>query len=229
MRAYAHYRDDVSPYAALQDRVRRSPSAPLLTFYDLATGERMELSALSLDNAIAKTAGLLRDELDVMPGDRVGVHLPLHWQRAVWWGACAAVGADFLADASPADVDISVLDREHLGLAGISREDVLVSLEPFGLPSREPAPPGVTDHALAARAHPDVFVPFIEPAGDQMRAAQELAEDLGLTHGQRIVVAAGASDLLLLAVPLAIDGSAVLVRHADAGDLEAVLRAEGAR
>ena len=84
----------MTPYAALQARVRRSPSAPLLTFYDLATGERMELSALSLDNAVAKTAGLLRDDLDVMPGDRVGVHLPLHWQRAVWWGAsgCFRVG-----------------------------------------------------------------------------------------------------------------------------------------
>ena len=59
----------MTPYAALRERVRRTPALPLLTFHDLATGERMELSAISLDNAVAKTAGLLRDELDIEPGD----------------------------------------------------------------------------------------------------------------------------------------------------------------
>ena len=54
-------------WSALQSRARTSPASPLITFYDLATGERMELSAASLDNAVAKTAGLLRDELDVEP------------------------------------------------------------------------------------------------------------------------------------------------------------------
>ena len=220
----------VTPYAALQSRVRQRPAQPLVTFYDLATGERMELSAASLDNAVAKVAGLLRDELDVLPGDRIGVHLPLHWQRAAWWGACAATGSAFIADAAPDDVDVCVVDRDHLTLVGSARDDVLVSLEPFGLPSRGPVPPRVIDAAVAARSHPDVFVPFVEPAGDDaMREAEQVIASRGLAVGSPVLVVEDDPDrdLLMLAVPLALDGSSVLVRHADAGDLDAVLRAEG--
>ena len=220
----------VTPYAALQARVRQRPAAPLVTFYDLATGERAELSAISLDNAVAKTAGLLRDELDVMPGDRVGVHLPLHWQRAVWWGACAATGATFVAAGEPDEVDVCVVDSEHLGLAGTARDDVLVSLAPFGLPLPDPAPPGVIDHAIAARSHPDVFIPSIDPSDDTtMAAALDLADARGIRHGDRVLVTDDDPDrdLLMLAVPLATDSSAVLVRHAASGNIHDVLRAEG--
>ena len=44
---------------------------PLITFYDDATGERLEFSGETLGNWIAKTANLLRDECDVEPGTRV--------------------------------------------------------------------------------------------------------------------------------------------------------------
>ena len=227
---------DVTPYAALQARVRRRPAQPLVTFYDLATGERMELSAASLDNAVAKTAGLMRDELGVLPGDRIDVHLPLHWQRVVWWGACTATGAQFVSDGESADGGVAatpslvVFDRDHLEFAGRARDDVVVSLEPFGLPSREPVPAGVIDHAIAARAHPDVFVPFVDPPDDgAMRAAEECAAARGLAAGARVLVMEDDPDrdLLMLAVPLAIDGSAVLVRHATDARLAEVLEAEG--
>lgn len=46
------------------------PAAPLVTFYDDATGERVELSARTFDNWVAKTANLLQDELNAGPGDR---------------------------------------------------------------------------------------------------------------------------------------------------------------
>lgn len=209
--------------------MRRSPAAPLLTYYDLATGERMELSAASLDNAIAKTAGLLRDELDVMPGDVVAIRLPLHWQRAVWWGACAAVGAVFDPMIDPAQAVVLATDRDHLAPAGRARDTVCVSLEPFGLPSREPLPAGVIDHALAARAHPDVFVPFMEPADDgALVRAQRLVADRGVLPGDRVLVVPDdpEADLLMLAVPLIVQGSAVLVRHPEQGDLDAVRRTE---
>ena len=35
---------------------------PVVTFYDRATGERVELSGLTFENWAAKTANLLRDE-----------------------------------------------------------------------------------------------------------------------------------------------------------------------
>ena len=55
---------------------------PLITYYDDATGERVELSATTTANWAAKAANLLRDECDVEPGTPVAVLLPAHWQAA---------------------------------------------------------------------------------------------------------------------------------------------------
>ena len=234
----------MTPYAALTERMRRDPASPLLTYRDLATGERMELSAASLGNAIAKTAGMLRDELDVEPGAVIGVHLPLHWQRVVWLGACAATATVFAAEASPEECDVLVVDRERLGLAGTAHEDVLVSLAPFGLPDGGSVPPGVTDAAVAMRGHPDSFVPWDPPTestpllrgpdglasqGEVMaRAAEELARR-GVGSGERfaLVEPEPLGDLLALAGPLALGGAAILIAHPESGDVTATLREEG--
>ena len=58
-------------FAAVADHSR-----PLLTYYDDATGERTELSAITAANWAAKTANLVRDEFGLMPGDVVAVDLP---------------------------------------------------------------------------------------------------------------------------------------------------------
>lgn len=234
----------MTPYAALLDRARRDPAAPLLTYRDLASGERMELSAASLANAVAKTAGLLRDELDAEPGAVIGMHLPLHWQRIVWLGACAATSTVCAAGADPADSDVLVVDRARLGLVGSAREDVLVSLAPFGLPERDAVPPGVTEAAIAMRGHPDVFVPYPSPVeqtpllrhsghllshGAVMeRAAEELARR-GVGPGERFAVIGPDpfADILGLAGPLSRGGAAVLIANADTADLAAALREEG--
>ena len=235
----------MTPYAALLTRLRTDPASPLITYRHLGSGARMELSAASLGNAVAKTAGLLRDELDAQPGDVIGIHLPLHWQRVVWLGACSATGTVFAPDAAPENCAVCVVDREHLGLAGRSPEDVLVSLAPFGLPEAGGAPPGVIDAAVAMRAHPDVFTPFSAPAdgtpllrldgraltqGEVMDRARSEAAARGYAAGARfaIVDPDPAADLLALAGPLAIGGSAVIVTGVDSGDLADVLREEGA-
>ena len=231
-------------YAALTERMRRDPASPLLTYRDLATGERMELSAVSLGNAIAKTAGMLRDELDAEPGAIIGIHLPLHWQRVVWLGACAATSTVFASEADPDECDVLVMDRARLGLAGSAREDVLVSLAPFGLPDGADVPPGVIDAAVAMRSHPDSFVPW-QPVpestlllrtpeeglshGDLMvRAAEELSRR-GVDAGARFALtdAEPQADLLALAGPLASGGSVVLIVHPGSGDLDGALREEG--
>ena len=51
--------------AALAATLRTDPGRPLVTFYDDATGERVELSVATYANWVAKTAGLVQDELDV--------------------------------------------------------------------------------------------------------------------------------------------------------------------
>lgn len=234
----------VTPYAALTERMRRDPASPMLTYRDLATGERMELSAASLGNAIAKTAGLLRDELDAEPGAIIGVHLPMHWQRVVWLGACAATSTVFAPQADPDDCDVLVVDRERLGLVGAAREDVLVSLAPFGLPDGADVPPGVTDAAVAMRGHPDSFVPWDPPAestpllrtpqgtlsqGELMTHATEELSRRDIDGGARfaIIDPEAQADLLALGGPLANGGSVVLIAEAGSGDLQQTLRQEG--
>lgn len=236
----------MTPYAALLERTRRDPASPLLTYRDLATGERMEMSAASLANAIAKTAGMLRDELDADPGAVVGVHLPFHWQRVVWLGACAATSTVFAPGADPVECDVLVVDRARLDLAGTAREDVLVSLAPFGLPERAEVPPGVIDAAVAMRGHPDVFVAWESPTestallreperslshGDVMDLAGAELSGRGLGEGERfaLVDPDRQTDLLALAGPLAHGGAAILLARPESGDVAATLREEGVR
>ena len=84
--------------ALLDPLLDRDPVGPRITYYDDATGERIELSTVTLANWAAKTANLLRDELGAGPGSRIAVLLPAHWQTAavllgVWYiGAEVVLG-----------------------------------------------------------------------------------------------------------------------------------------
>ncbi|MBL3753101.1 TIGR03089 family protein, partial [Mycobacteroides abscessus] len=85
-----------------------------ITYYDDATGERIELSTATLANWAAKTANLLRDELGGGPSTRVAVLLPAHWQTAevlfgIWWiGAEAVLGSE---SGVSADIALCTADR----------------------------------------------------------------------------------------------------------------------
>ena len=126
--------------ALLADQVRRDGARPLVTFYDDATGERVELSATTLANWVAKTANLLQDEFDVGPGSTVAVALPVHWQTAavllgVW--SCGAAVLDTAAEddgrLDAADVVLAAQDR----LAPLEEQDLPdlmgLSLHPLGM------------------------------------------------------------------------------------------------
>src|SRR5689334_12597573 len=65
---------------------------PMLTYYDQATGERTELSGVSLGNWVAKTANLLVDGCGLAPDAPVGVKLPPHWQTAAVLLGCWLAG-----------------------------------------------------------------------------------------------------------------------------------------
>ncbi|MFN8125762.1 MAG: TIGR03089 family protein [Candidatus Nanopelagicales bacterium] len=131
---------------ALVERVRRRPGDPLITWYGHA-GRREELSAVTFANAVAKTAGLLTDEWDLVPETRVSLRLPLHWQAAVWLAACDIAGLTVVWDH---DGDIVVSDR-------VDEADIAVSTAPFGLPNGE-IPAGVLDHARDALGQPDDYL-----------------------------------------------------------------------
>src|ERR1700742_355586 len=93
--------------------LRADPVGPRITYYDDATGERIELSAVTLANWAAKTGNLLRDELGGGPASRVAVLLPAHWQTAavlvgVWW-----IGAEGVRGGGPG-ADTALCPAERL-------------------------------------------------------------------------------------------------------------------
>jgi uncharacterized protein (TIGR03089 family) len=220
--------------AILDPLLRADPVGPRITYYDDATGERIELSGVTLANWAAKTANLLRDELGAGPASRVAILLPAHWQTAavlfgVWW-----IGAEALP-AGPgdltADIALCTADRldeadDAVSMAASGGEVAVLSLDPFGRPAPD-LPIGVTDYATAVRVHGDQIVPEPRPGPalggrsvDEVLAdCQRSAAARGLTSGDRVLSGAswsGPADLVdhLLAI-LAVGGSLVQVANAD--------------
>jgi uncharacterized protein (TIGR03089 family) len=206
----------------------RDPAQPLLTWYDDATGERVELSGLTLGNWVAKTANLLVDGCGLGAGDTAGVVLPPHWQTAGvllgCWSAGLAVAVDGDVVFAAAPVESAAADRFLLGLA------------PMGLPIRGPLPPGWLDYVAEVRGHGDHFRPVTpvrpgDPAlGGQTHAAllaraTTRAGELGIPAGGRVLIDAGvfADPVDWLVAPLAVGASIVLCK-----DLDETARAERA-
>ena len=77
------YRHKVTIGELLARELRRDGARPFLTWYDDATGDRVELSVATTANWAAKIANHLADELDVQGGDEVTVSPALHWTTAV--------------------------------------------------------------------------------------------------------------------------------------------------
>jgi len=142
------------------DRLVSDAASPVVTYYDQSTGERIELSALTFDNWVAKTANLLCDELLVDDGDLVRLDLPLHWQSLVWlhasWAAGAAVEIGVAASDSASTPAVTVTTAARMNDA-VGDEIVVLSMRPLGLPCLEPLPSGVFDYALAVPGHGDRF------------------------------------------------------------------------
>ncbi|MGW0846380.1 TIGR03089 family protein [Streptomyces sp. NPDC002787] len=224
---------DRTPADLLRSALAADPARPLVTFYDDATGERVELSVATFANWVAKTANLLQGELSAEPGDRVALLLPAHWQTAVWLLACSSVGvvADVGGDAGAADIVVSGPDALEEARA-CSGERVALALRPLG--GRFPqTPPGFADYAVEVPSQGDRFVAYapVDPeeaalivAGREFSGAEVVeraraeAGGLGLTGpGSRLLsglpydtwegLAAG------LYGPLATGGSVVLCRH----------------
>lgn len=222
--------------AALLDPLRTGPSAaqPLITYYDDATGERIELSAITAANWAAKAANLLRDECDAEPGTRLALLLPAHWQTAAlllaaWWN-----GVEVVSDPIGADWVACDADRLDLALAASPGGGIVaLSLDAFGkgIPG---LPAGVIDFATEVRLHGDEFSPWSpvpddtpaldgKPVAVLLDEARRRAGALGLSASDRVLSTLdwsgpGLVDGLLAV--LAAGASLVQVRNPDAGGLE---------
>ena len=207
---------------------------PRLTWYGV-DGERVELSARTLDNWVAKTANLLVDEFDAGPGTRVALRLPPHWRTVTWllaaWvvGGCALVpegAADPPSDPAP-DVAVTT-DPAAAVAAGLDPAAlVAVALPALATTFGPGLPAGTLDGAIEVRRHGDVFVPLVAPApGDPalvvaaaapiphaqlVASAADAAKAAALPRGVRLLSCAGADGAVEeLLAPLLLDGSVVL-------------------
>lgn len=225
---------DRTPADLLRSALAADPTLPLVTFYDDATGERVELSVATFANWVAKTANLLQGDLAAEPGDRLALLLPAHWQTTVWLLACSSVGvvAQVQGDAADADLVVSGPDSLDAALA-CGGERLALALRPLG--GRFPqTPQGFADYAVEVPSQGDRFAPFAPvdadaPAltvGDVRLTGAQLveraradAEALGLKPGDRILSGRefdtwdGLSAGLFAA--LASGASVVLCRHLD--------------
>ncbi|HET7327391.1 MAG TPA: TIGR03089 family protein [Nocardioidaceae bacterium] len=216
---------------ALLDRlVADDATRPLVTYYDDATGERIELSVKSFDNAVAKTANLLQDELGTDPGETCCLLLPTHWQAAVWVFAVAACSLRLVDDPAGADVVVCHPGTLDTATTAGARDVVAMALQPLGGPSPDPLPSGVLDHGLEAPGQPDVFIAStpVEPSTELstgqtqqsvLRRAAAAADATGLGAGGRLLTDRSPADpdglvTGMLAAAVA-GGSVVLVRNGD--------------
>jgi uncharacterized protein (TIGR03089 family) len=228
-------------WTLLQRRRRDGAGGPFVTFVDSGSGERTELSAVSLENAAAKIANALRDEYDLGSRATVGLLLPLHWQRSAWCAGAWTAGCRVEPDPADADLVITTAGQAP-ALVGSSAPLAVVSLHPFGLPVTEPLPPGVEDVTVAVRQQPDAYLfdpptgtlPALRTAGrvldqsDLIDLALTRGTEWGLEPGGRLLVhdtvAVDDGWLAALAVPLACRASVVLVTGD--GDLDRIAAQE---
>lgn len=209
------------------------PGRPFLTYYDDAKSARVELSWTTAENAVAKTANLILDELEVQPGDRVALWLPTHWQTVVWYLACWTAGVVAAPGLDPTHADCAVAGPDSIdATGGCAGPRVLVGLHPLGLPG-DPPPPGVLDHARLAPSQPDRFAgapvapdaPALLRAGEELSGVQLCAEaagacaQWGLDRSSRVLLTADlnteAGLVAAVLAPLSVGAAAVLVANPD--------------
>jgi uncharacterized protein (TIGR03089 family) len=191
---------EIDAGSLLAGALRSDPGRPLLTMYDDATGERIELSVTTFANWVFKTANLLIDELMLEPGELVALDLPAHWQPAVIQVAVLVAGGQLGRE--PARITFW-LEGTELPVDPVVEEIVGLSLRPMGM-GLAATPPGVMDYAVDVRGHGDHYSPRNPPT---LLHIDPLAER----------VLCDRLDPLLPA--LAGGGSLVLCRHTDPSKL----------
>ncbi len=198
-----------TPVGLFVEATRRDGARPRVTWYDDATGERVELSGSTLSTWVAKCSHLLADDLGAGPGSLVLVDLPRHWTAAVWWLAVDAVGARLAQPGQEATV--AVIGPERLDHLPPAEEVVAVSMRPMGAPFADPLPPLVHDFFAAARGQPDHY-PFGAVGATISAEGAEEAGGVGAAE-RGLALAAGWS---------LSSADRVLAQGAWVGDLESV-------
>ncbi|GAA3514256.1 hypothetical protein GCM10022234_06370 [Aeromicrobium panaciterrae] len=204
-------------------------SLPLLTYYDQSTGERVELSATTTANWVAKTSNFLVDDLDADGSTRIRIGLPTHWLRFVWILSAWNVGAAVVD--SSADIGLSGPELE-----ADERHKVAASLRPLG-GRFITEPSGFLDIGAEVPGHGDHFFAMDPPGPDtvaiELGGVVRTHADLLSTppDGRRIIVEPGTveRDAGLIVAALLGGGSLVIVTSATSADIARVAEQESAQ
>jgi uncharacterized protein (TIGR03089 family) len=230
--------DPVITFAdVLAAELRREPGRPLVTFYDDATGERVELSVTTYANWVAKTASLLVDGHDLERGEVLLLDLPTHWLGPVFLGAAWTTGLAVAFPTPDADPAAVVCGPTGLPTWAGRADDLPVlacSLLPMGVRFADPLPPGVHDVGVEVWGQPDAFTPYDPPRGSDMalvdgpRTQDQLFASSTASGGRLLsaVNPASSAGVAALSDSLVTGGSLVLVTGASPARLDAIAAAE---
>jgi uncharacterized protein (TIGR03089 family) len=216
--------------ALLAEQLRTEPGRPLVTFYDDATGERVELSVATYANWVAKTSSLLVEELDLERGGMLLVDLPTHWLTPVFVGAAWTVGLSVVQGASETGADAVVcgpdgLERYADRAAGVPV--IACALRPLGVRFAEPLPDGVHDFGAEVWSQPDSFIPWDPATGEDEALPGVSQRDLigrparHLEPGGRLLTTVSPlSDPATMVEALVVGGSTIWVSNPDLDALQ---------
>lgn len=143
---------------ALAARLRTDPSRPLITWYDLDSGARIELSATSWGNWVDKTVNLLGtlgwDDSPIIAAPLVHDH-PGHWVSLIWAMATFQGGGELhvFPREQVRHADVVVVGPESAS-AFPGADTIACSLHPLGL-GFDTELPGVTDYS-EVQSEPDL-------------------------------------------------------------------------
>lgn len=225
-------------FAELQKCVRGRGPSPIVTW--LSDIGRIELSAITFNNAISKASNFLVDGLELEEDATVRISLGNHWQSPVWLGTALTTG-------------LSIVDRDPAITFGTNaaaqtwqgspEEFVVVSRDPFGMPEKD-IPTGFINGSAEVRNFGDYFSPRWPVASDHnavaiesgeftwsqlMQRAQELADAHSLVSGQSFGLHGSSDSITTIAfqviLPVAFGHSVVLIDQANP-DLDVIKKQE---
>ena len=225
-------------FAELQKCVRGRGPSPIVTW--LSDIGRIELSAITFNNAISKASNFLVDGLELEEDATVSISLGNHWQSPVWFGVALATGLT-IVDNDPA-ITFGANAAAQTWQGSLD-EFVVVSRDPFGMPDKE-IPNGFVNGSAEVRNFGDFFSPRWSISSDHnavaigsgeltwtqlVQRAQELADAHELKSGQSYGLY-GTSDLVTtiafqVVLPVVFGHSVVLIDKANP-DLDAIKKQE---
>lgn len=225
-------------YSNLNTASAKRGPMPLITWINDVG--RIELSNTTFANAISKASNFLIDGLELTEESLIAVDLGNHWQSPVWLGTALATGIT-ITDQDPA-IRFGTLAAAQVW-SGEAEEFVVISQDPFGMPSKD-IPDGFVNGSAEVRNFGDYFsTAWPQNSGDTILIASgteftwdQLVShslDLAQTHGiksEQNYGLHGLSDLLTttalqVVLPIINQNSVVLIDQANP-DIDAIKKQE---